>query len=647
MDLLLAAVAVLIGSGSVAWYFQQWPNFSTRVAASGSVLAAVLGLIPVEQVLSNGQSTAMISRIWNVPFGHFVLGLDPLSAWFLVPILIIPALVSVYACDSLVSGPSNSGSGTAPFLLNLLTAAMIIVVLAQNGLLFLAAWEIVILAACGLILGKNDRPECQRAARRALNFAHLGSVFFWALLAFVGHRTNGALDFADFSAIVDLNQFDVNVVFSLALLGLGANMGLVPFHLGVIPAYSNAPAHVTAVLSGVTSTLGLYGLLRLISLLGSAPMWWNWTLIVVGLLTAFTGARRALSQRELKGFLAHLGLQTRGQLVLGLGLGLLALRQDQFPNLVSGLAGSLAHVWNHSLIVALLSLATGIVESQTSTSQIDQLGGQIRRMPWTIGAFLLGTASLCGLPPLNGFTSQFLIYWTASSSDFPHDSLAAIPFILVVVSLIFSSGISLLACSRVIGRAFLGAPLTVEAATATIKVGWRLRLPTLLLAIGCFATGLLATQIVQCLEPTLMLCTRQVNLLEGLSTKLLRLDVASALSPVVESLRSVRVATSVFSLTLIGLISLRWSLLARRPQATTGILGRTQAPSLSNLPSLASLSLNAKPVSREIDLPWLIPARKWSQQALVWLEQAPVNLRVLNVVLTLIALLIWQLRWSR
>jgi hydrogenase-4 component B len=669
MDLLLAAIAVLIASGMVAWALQRWQWISTGIAATGAVAAAGLGIIPVWEVLVGTSPTLAFSRAWPVPGGQFALELDPLSAWFLFPVLIVPALSAIYASEALCCGQPTRRVGAAAFLLNVLTAAMVVVVLARNGLLFLAAWEVAAVAASLLVLFEHDRPEAQRAGWISFVAAQLGAGFLFGLFAILGQHSGGSLQFADFALLIDLPSTTAGLLFGLALVGFGAKAGLIPFHSWLPPAYSAAPSHVPAVLSGVHSKLAVYGFLRVLSYLGPPPAWWGWCLILIGLLSGLMGIALALAQHDLKKLLAYSSIENLGIIFLALGLGLLGLAKNDPTLLALGFAGSLFHVWNHALFKSLLFLATGIVELQAGTSNINRLGGQIKRLPWTAGAFLVGAVSICGLPPFNGFASEFLIYLTAFDEEAHLNTSTAVPALVALGGLALISGLAAVAFTKAFGLTFLGSPRTAGAAMPAMKVGWRLRFPVLVLAIGCYACGLLAPRIITLLEPVIAVCIRQMD--APASVPVVKIDAGP--------LQDVVVATSCFMLVVIGLMAFRWLLLVGREvgrtvtwdcgyaapaasmqytgssyvQPTSEMLGNLVPARQVSDPPVGLFPRSASFESRTEDpfFVWfyqpVFQACGWGLLKLRWLQNGQANLYVLYVAVTLIALLVWQLGWSQ
>jgi hydrogenase-4 component B len=201
-----------------------------------------------------------------------------------------------------------------------------------------------------------------------------------------------------------------SLLFVLALVGFGTKAGLMPFHVWLPEAHPVAPSHVSAVLSAVMIKTGVYGLLRFLAFLGPPSEWWAWVLIILGLVSGILGALCALAQRDLKRLLAYSSVDNMGIIALGLGTGLLGVQTRNPALSVLGFGGALLHVVNHALFKGLLFLGAGAVQTATGTRDMEQLGGLLKKMPRTALGFLVGALAISGLPPLNGFMGEFLVY---------------------------------------------------------------------------------------------------------------------------------------------------------------------------------------------------------------------------------------------
>lgn len=283
--------------------------------------------------------------------------------------------------------------------------------------------------------------------------SHLGTAFLLPVFALLG-RGAGSLDFAAMHALHHLSPTIANLVFVLALVGFGTKAGWVPFHVWLPQAHPAAPSHVSALMSGVLVKLGIYGLLR--TLWFMAPYettWWGWLLIAVGAASGLYGILYALAQTDLKRMLAYSTVENTGLSAMGLGLGIVGQTSGHARMAWLGFAGALLHVLNHAFFKGLLFLGAGAVLHATGTTEMDRLGGLARRMPWTAALFLTGAAAISALPPLNGFVSEVLILLAAFNGLASAEPLAGLT---VIASIALIAGLAGMAFARASGVVFLG-----------------------------------------------------------------------------------------------------------------------------------------------------------------------------------------------
>lgn len=447
-----------------------------------------------------GGRTLSIDLPWSVPLGSLNMALDPLAAVFAAPIALVGALAALYGRQYLAHAPAHRAARSW-LAFNLLLASMLLVVVARNGVLFLVAWEVMSLSSFFLVIFDAHEEHVRRAGWIYLVATHLGAALLLAMFALLG-RGQATLNFENLAA----PQGTASLVFVLALLGFGAKAGLVPLHVWLPEAHPAAPSHVSAVMSGVMIKTGIYGLLRVLTLIGHAEPWWGWTLLAAGAVSGVLGVLFALAQHDLKRLLAYHSVENIGIICLGLGVGLLGIAYDAPAMAVLGLAGALFHVVNHAVFKSLLFLGAGAVQQATLTREMDHLGGLAKRMRTTGRAFLIGSAAIAGLPPLNGFASELLIYAgvLAGLSAAPRPAGIAWP-LLAVLSL---GGLSLIgglaaACfTKAYGVVFLGQPRSSRAAQAR-EAGPAMRGAMLVLAVACVVLAVVAPFVPRVLGPAI------------------------------------------------------------------------------------------------------------------------------------------------
>jgi formate hydrogenlyase subunit 3/multisubunit Na+/H+ antiporter MnhD subunit len=397
-------------------------------------------------------------------------------------------------------------------------------------------------------------------------------------------------------------------------------------------------------------------------MLGPPPTWWGWLLCGVGLSSGILGVLFALAQRDLKRLLAYSSVENIGIIALGLGVGELGRSAGSAPVAVLGYAGALLHVWNHAVFKGLLFLGAGAVAHATGTREINQLGGLLKRMPWTGSAFLIGAVAISGLPPLNGFVGEFLIYLAALRGVVSADVTTAVPLLCVIAGLALIGGLAVACFTKAFGVAFLGEPRTELTAHAH-EPGLAMRVPMLVLAASCVLLGCSAPLLGAALSPV-------VERASGLSAATVRGVLDSATVP----LSFVGVAAlAVLALTAL-LAGLRRRLLSGRAVEESGTwdCGYAQpsprmqyAGSFSQpltelfglllrsrraltrpqglFPSHASLRIETPdPWGQEFYAP-LFGAIGRGLSALRWLQHGQVHLYVLYIALTLLVLLMWKL----
>ncbi len=696
MSQLLMGLGVLLGGGLLALLVGRSARLANAVGAVTAVAGSALALLPVLQVLILGTRVPELRWNWNVPFGSFTVGLDALSAWFAAAILGLAILAAVYGAEYLAHFAPHKSLGPPWLFTNWLVAAMVLVVVARNGVLFLVAWEGMALASYFLVTFEDEHARVREAGRIYLIASHLGTASLLLFFALWGSHT-GSLDFSGEAVVAGQAAQPVEttagapagpnagpvvplagaaaagtpggataaVLFLLALVGFGTKAGFMPLHVWLPEAHPAAPSHVSALMSGVMIKTGIYGLLRALTLLGPPPAWWGWLLVGIGLSSGVLGVLFALAQRDLKRMLAYSSVENIGIIALGLGVGLLGLGVDSPALAVLGFAGGLLHVVNHAMFKGLLFLGAGAVWHGAGTLQLDQLGGLLKRMPRIGFAFLVGAAAICGLPPLNGFISEFLIYLSAFRT-FQEPALSAtsgsILALATIGGLALIGGLAAACFTQSLGIVFLGEPRTPAAAQARAP-GWRMTAPLLVLAAGCLLAGLAVRPLLAGLAPVLAVVMRQPV---G--------AIAEHLAPAQVPLAAV-VTLSIIALGLIAaLAGLRKWLLSSREvrQSVTWDCGyaaptvRMQYSASSFVQPLTDFFAMVLRTRKHIREPaGLFPEKasarthhqdlfltglfatsyrglSWLLSRLQWLQHGRLNLYVLYIALTLVLLLAWQ-----
>ena len=411
---------------------------------------------------------------------------DPLSRWFLGIIGLVGVPVALFTPGYMEHLRSRVSLGLVWSALALLLASMAGVVLAANALVFLVAWELMALSSYGLVAADHGKESIRRAAFVYLGATRVGTALLMAGFLWV-HQLTGSWNFADWHLTGAAALGPALLIFG----GLAVKAGCWPFHLWLPIAHPAAPAPVSAIMSGVMIKTAIYAMARLFILDAplSAPALGP-LILILGAISALWGVLFALLQDDLKRLLAYCSVENIGVILMGLGISLLGV-QRHVPLLAQlGLAAALFHTLNHAIFKSLLFLGAGAVDAQTHLRDIERLGGLIRRMPWTAAAFVVGSAAICALPPLNGFASEWLLYQGFFGLASAGPSVAVRLGALLLMGWLGLVGALAIACFvKAVGVVFLGSPRSSAAEDAT-EAGPGMLVAQGILAALCVGLGI-------------------------------------------------------------------------------------------------------------------------------------------------------------
>ncbi len=317
-------------------------------------------------------------------------------------------------------------------------------------------------------------------------FTHIGGMAIFASFGLIYAYTK-SLSFEGIGNIPDNIKL---IVFILAFIGFGSKAGLFPVHAWLPYAHPVAPSQVSAIMSGVMIKIGIYGIIKMYLLLNTKMISISYIVIIVGAITGVMGILYAFGQSNLKKFLAYSSVENIGIITMGLGLGMLGVSTRNLTMTILGFTGGIMHIMNHAVFKSLLFMGAGSVLHQTKVEVIEKMGGLMKNMKITGAVFLVGALAISGLPPFNGFVSEFLIY-LGSFSGINKSGWSSFSFsTLIILSLVIIGGLAAAVFTRAVGIVFLGEPRTEEVGKAK-ESHWTMTLPMIILALISITIGIL------------------------------------------------------------------------------------------------------------------------------------------------------------
>ncbi len=427
---------------------------------------------------------------------HFRL--DALAAFFLLVVNLGGATASLFGLG--YGRHEETPARVLPFF-PVFVAGMNLVVLADDAFTFLFMWEFMSLSSWALVMAHHRRAGNAPAGYLYLIMASLGTL---AMLLAFGLLAGPAGGYA-FDAIRGTAPSAAvsAVVLVLALVGAGSKAGLVPLHVWLPLAHPAAPSHVSALMSGVMTKVAVYGFVRIVfDLLGAPSWWWGALVLLLGGVTAVMGVLYALMEHDLKRLLAYHTVENIGIIFIGLGLAL-AFKASAMPAAAAlALTAALFHVFNHSVFKSLLFFGAGAVLTATGERDMEHLGGLIHRMPYTAFAFLVGSAAISALPPLNGFVSEWLTFQAILLSPALPQWLLKFLVPMVGAMLALSAALAAACFVKAFGVTFLGRARTPVAQDAAETDRWSLAAMLVLVAL-CLLAGILPGYFLDALAPVI------------------------------------------------------------------------------------------------------------------------------------------------
>ncbi len=499
--MMLVSVFILCCAGALLGIIISDRRNPVLLAWFGS-LASLLTLWISGNVLWTGH--VFRGELWTIHgLGTLMVSLDRLSALFLCVAAVVVLASSIFSAGYLqrYSGHYSLKALNAWYLL--LFASIVLILIANDMLTFLLAWELMSILSYLLVTFEYERDETSRAGYLMLAMGEIGFVAVAMALLFLSTKVE-SLEFSALkSAGIGLGAGARWLLFLLTFFGFGIKAGLVPFNVWLPRAHPAAPANVSAILSGVILNLGLYGIIRVnldlvpVNMVGAGLV-----MLIVGTITALVGILYATIENDLKAMLAHSSIENIGIVTVGLGAGLIFATYGK-PAL-AGIAfiAAFYHMINHSVYKALLFLGAGTLDDRAGTRDLNRLGGLIRKMPWTAACFLAGALSIAALPPFNGFVSEWLTLQTMLRSAELSSIAVKIVFALCGAALALTAALAVTCFVKAFAMGFLGMTRSSRAQKSA-EAPRSMTAPMVLLAALCLLLGVLPTFMIPTLNRVL------------------------------------------------------------------------------------------------------------------------------------------------
>jgi hydrogenase-4 component B len=486
--------------------------FNTKIKGVITVSAIIaVGLLSsffaVKALLGNNYEITLKGTIL---FGKVFICIDALSAWFLLTInftLITGAAYGFYYMKQYRERKSDISLHCIAFVL--VQFALVGICSVQNGFIFLLLWELMALSVFILIIFEHEKPDTLKAGINYLVQSHISIVFIMLGIIYVAYKTGSY----GFDAILDFTNHQTTLagtaLFLCFFIGFAIKAGFVPFHTWLPYAHPAAPSHVSGIMSGVLIKIGIYGILRMLLLIKTDYTTIGYIILFISTFTGIYGVMLATIQHNLKKLLAYHSIENIGIIGMGIGLGCIGLGATNKWMAILGFSGALLHTLNHSLFKSLLFYSAGNIYQSTHTVDIERLGGIIKRMPHTAILFLIAAIAICGLPPLNGFISEFLIFGGLYNWLYSASLVSLVTIVFTLCGLVLIGGLALLCFTKAFSIVFLGNPRNIIPDEIK-ETGFRQLLPMYLIVTLMIAIGLFPSFFLEALQRPVNLYTHNI-----------------------------------------------------------------------------------------------------------------------------------------
>lgn len=492
---------ILFSTGVLSVFFtKNSVKITNYVAHSIALMGCTLGILCAISVFMQGEISVALPIA--LPVGPIVGRIDYLAAFFLLIVGVVGVATSIYAYGY----TTEYYHCRLPFMASLYNAfllSMVLVLTVSHVIAFVIAWEMMSVISFFLVNHEYDKKVNTRSAYIYIVMTHIGTVFI--IIAFLLLAVGaGSLDFSHLKGSL-VSETRRNVIFICILVGFGTKAGMVPVHIWLPRAHPAAPSHISALMSGVMLKTAIYGMCRFfLEFLGVGPIWWGVVILVVGIITAIIGALYAFIEHDLKRLLAYSSIENMGIILVGIGAGMVFMSNQELVLAGVAFSAALYHAFNHALFKSLSFMGAGAVLQITHTKNIEELGGLIKKMPYTAVFCLIAFVAVAALPPLNGFVSEWLTFQALLFLPQVLVGVTGKLFSALLVALLGLTGALAAACFvEAFGIAFLAKPRSKQAAEA-VEAAPSMLIAMGILAILCVAVGVFPKVVLIIVSMTLM-----------------------------------------------------------------------------------------------------------------------------------------------
>ncbi|NJD76599.1 MAG: hydrogenase 4 subunit B [Candidatus Methanoperedens sp.] len=530
--LFFGLVIIYLAGAVASIILNKKDRLCTYVSFISSTIASVSGIIFSLSVILGENFAFALPGSSIMVFDVFV---DKLSAFFVLVISIAAFAVSIYSIGYVKEYFGKKNIGYLGLLYNIFILSMVLVVSSNNIVMFLIVWELMSVASYFLVIFEHEKAEIRKAGFIYIVMTHIGTGFIILSLLILA-SSSGSFSFASFHASGStMPPLLKDLAFLFALIGFGAKAGIVPLHIWLPYAHPAAPSNVSALMSGVMIKTAIYMLIRVsFDFLGADVLWWGILLLVVASASALLGVMYALMEHDMKRLLAYHSVENIGIILIGVGVSMIFVASGHPELAIFGLIAGLYHTINHAVFKSLLFMGAGSLIYSAHTRNIEELGGLLKKMPWTGLFFLIGSISISALPPFNGFVSEWLTFQAQLLGINLEDNILKIAVLSSSAALALTSALAAACFVKAFGISFLAIPRSPHAEHAREVPG------TMLFGMGilsllCIILGIFAFYF--------------IPVLDTVATSVIRTGAVS---------QSIYNISSVMTLPLAGSISTMW-----------------------------------------------------------------------------------------